>query len=336
MPPHPSFEAYLRRATRGLWGKERRLVRAELEGHLHLRVDELCLSGLSPEQAALQALAELGSPEAVGAGMRGVYLLPRLWPPLGLLGLLLSLALLWPKALPAVGAIPWQLDAPGTALPTLVGLEAVSAELEQQGVQIGRIRIWSVDLVELPLPSGSLFARVVLQNDREYLPFDDLVRSAAQAGLSFRLSGWDHPVLQVGGITLRLRGPVDPYSVYAYLARRSVLGVQAGPSLFRSRGPCAYRLRVGDPPGTVYALLLPQARPEVGIGPDGAIQPALEPRVADVAPVTSGGWLTLHSRSLEPDLSRALLVRMSSEAEAGQMGYQAVQPGPIKNLGCSR
>lgn len=340
MIPHPPLETYLRRATRGLWGEQRRLVRAELEGHFRLRVDELCLSGLSPAQAAARALEELGSPEAVGAGMRRVYLLPRLWPPLSILTLLASLLLLWPKTLPAVGAVPWQMDAPGTAPPTLVQLEEVQTELGRQGVQIGRIRIWSVDLVELLLPSGSLFARVVLQDAQEYLLFDDLVLSAAQGKLSFRLSGWANPALQIGRVTLRLRGPVDPYTAYAYLARWGMLGASGGPSLFRSRGSCTHRVRVEDVPGTIYALLLPQDGPDSGVEPDGTVRPALEPRVADVAPVAAGGLLTVHTRRPELVLAGkpggAVLVRMEGEIKNGQVGYQVVRPARVENLGCTR
>lgn len=181
---------------------------------------------------------------------------------------------------------------------------------------------------------------MILQDAQEYLLFDDLVLSAAQGKLSFRLSGWSDPALQIGSVTLRLRGPVDPYTAYAYLVRWGMLGTNSGPSLFRSRGSCIHRVRVEDVPGTVYALLLPQARPDGGVEPDGTARPALEPRVADVAPVAAGGLLTLHTRRPELVLAgktgRAVLVRMDGEVKTGQVEYQVVRSAQVENLGCTR
>jgi len=336
MSTQRQLEPFLRQATRGLWGLERRLVRAELEGHLRLRIDELQLSGLSPQAALERSLEELGHPSAISAGMRRVYVWPRLWPSLALLALALSLWLAWPHRPPEVATVPWQMDTPRAVRPTLVRLADVQANLKRQGLGLERIRIWSVGLVGLQFKEGELFARVVLQDAQEYLPLDDLVLSAVQQGIPFRLSGWASPSLQIGKTTLRLGGPVDPYSAYAYLARWAVLGPGAAPSLFRRQGRCVQQIALPDPPGTVYALLTGDPPPAQA----QAIQPALEARITDVAAVAPNGLLTLHSRSpalaLGSSLShaKALLVRLSGRSSGGKVEYQILRPMHIQNLGC--
>ena len=312
-------------------------MRAELLGHLSIRIDELLLGGLSPEQAARQALEELGHPAAISAGMRQVYVLPRLWPLVALLALTLSLIIAWPKPSGFVSAVPWQMDTPAIARPTLIRL---AADLARQGVRTEHIRIWSVGMVGLEFEEGELFARVVLQDGQEYLPLDDLVMSAVQLKVPFNLSGWENPTLRVGKTTLHMGGPADPYSAYAYLARGAVLGPGAAPSLFRARGSCVHEVAVPDAPGTVYALLVPQGEgahllPTPSVDTVDDIQPALEPRVADVAPVGADRLLRLRSHT--PTLrGSSVLARLSGRAEAGKAEYRVMQPERVRDLGCTR
>jgi hypothetical protein len=71
-------EQYLRSATRGLWGRAKRELRQELQGHLQVRIQEWRLGGLTEAEAERQTLRELGAPEEVRTGMLGVYTLPAL------------------------------------------------------------------------------------------------------------------------------------------------------------------------------------------------------------------------------------------------------------------
>ncbi len=74
--PRRQRERYLAEATRGLWGRERGVVREELEAHFEARVAALMLSG-SGEEAALEAtLAELGASRHVNDGLGRVYAPP--------------------------------------------------------------------------------------------------------------------------------------------------------------------------------------------------------------------------------------------------------------------
>lgn len=84
--PKRKVEAYLRAATRGLWGRERATVREELEAHVEARVAAQVLAGATEGEAVEQTLAELGPPRDVSGGMNRVY-----FPPHTMLSLRLAL-----------------------------------------------------------------------------------------------------------------------------------------------------------------------------------------------------------------------------------------------------
>ncbi|MBB6016485.1 permease prefix domain 1-containing protein [Deinococcus radiopugnans] len=89
----PAARAYLRRATWGLPREKQREVWDELEEHLLTRAAQLQACGAAPPEALARALAELGSPARVSAGMTGVYLMPKLILMAGAGALALSAAL---------------------------------------------------------------------------------------------------------------------------------------------------------------------------------------------------------------------------------------------------
>lgn len=63
-------EQYVRKATRGLNGQARKDTQAELLDHLTERTRQLTLTGLSPEQARVQAMQELGPAPTVARSLR--------------------------------------------------------------------------------------------------------------------------------------------------------------------------------------------------------------------------------------------------------------------------
>ncbi len=99
-------ERYLKAATKGLWGRERSALKAELRGHISARVQEFRLGGLSEAEAERQTLRELGAPVQVSNGMLGVHTLPA-FGKAGLLSALLATALLTvvPQGLAQVRAV---------------------------------------------------------------------------------------------------------------------------------------------------------------------------------------------------------------------------------------
>jgi hypothetical protein len=70
------LEQYLRRATRGLWGKKRLEVMAELRGSLEARVWKLECQGATPTHALETALLEMGAPQHISAGLMRTHTMP--------------------------------------------------------------------------------------------------------------------------------------------------------------------------------------------------------------------------------------------------------------------
>ncbi len=90
-----TLEIYLRRATRGVWGKKRLELIAELRGSLEARIWMLECQGYAPERALEVALSELGEPReprAIAAGLIGVHTMPRIFRSTLALGLFAALS----------------------------------------------------------------------------------------------------------------------------------------------------------------------------------------------------------------------------------------------------
>ena len=165
-------ERYLRRATRGLWGRRRREVREELAAHLEERVTAYRIAGFSEVDATDRALTELGSPRVVSAGMARLYTLPTVMgSSLAAAVLGLSFLALWPKGLaqPAViGSFYWPSPECTAALRTdsVLGAfrvcreldttlwldpQALAKTLEAQGVRVRR----NAKTLTLAFPGGA-------------------------------------------------------------------------------------------------------------------------------------------------------------------------------------
>lgn len=71
-------ERYLRRATRGTWGRKRAEIREELAAHIDERVAVHRIGGLGENEAVEKALSELGAAGEVSAGMMRLHSMPTL------------------------------------------------------------------------------------------------------------------------------------------------------------------------------------------------------------------------------------------------------------------
>ncbi len=229
-------EAYLRRATRGLWGRRRREVREELEAHLYERVMAHRIAGLSEVDATEKALVELGRPQEVSVGMARLYTLPTVMGSgLAVLALCLSVLVFWPKGLaqPAVlGSFYWPSQACTAALRTDSILGAYEAcrqfdnslwldpqafvkTLEAQGVKIRH----NDNVLTLTFPGGeyvgiSTGAPTLILND--WMTLDDESVKAEEAqevpAVPGALSLWN--VLKAVGeqseLPIRVEGDKNP------------------------------------------------------------------------------------------------------------------------------
>jgi hypothetical protein len=73
-----NLETYLKRATRGIWGKRRTDAILELRGNIEARIWALQHQGKTPSQALKIALQEFGDPRAVNSEMARVHTWPGL------------------------------------------------------------------------------------------------------------------------------------------------------------------------------------------------------------------------------------------------------------------
>jgi hypothetical protein len=70
------LKKFLRASTRGLWGRERQTVKRELESHIRHRANRYEVSGSSHNDAIKLAIADLGAPREISAGMHSAYTIP--------------------------------------------------------------------------------------------------------------------------------------------------------------------------------------------------------------------------------------------------------------------
>jgi hypothetical protein len=87
------LEPYLNRATRGIWGRKKLEVIAELRGSIEARAWKLECQGFTPERALETALRELGEPKAIAAGLRKVHTMPTMFKNTLALGMFAALSL---------------------------------------------------------------------------------------------------------------------------------------------------------------------------------------------------------------------------------------------------
>lgn len=343
------LDRYLRRATRGLWGRRRQEVWAELEANLGLRVRELQVAGLSEAAAAQKALEEIGEPRIVQEGMTRLYTFPKM-ARASLLAAMLALALTG-----LLSVLQGQAQ---------VGLGVFKIHLAyRQGSHLKPASVWveTKDLVPLQLrPGEEQPDALTLQvggktlavpvntveggpwNGRRFVDLVRLAQLAEQAGVRVRLEGWEKPSLVLGSARLALQtsgasaSPEDQlgYTLYASLLSNSLMAQSTfRPGEFSlDRSGCLHEIATGDQPGTLYAVVARGAGDTLTVGPvDGSGSVRL--RLA--AP-------TLH---FTPDLNtigevrggplRVALVKISGEVKHGGLAYQVVMPPKTRSLSVS-
>jgi hypothetical protein len=207
-------ERYLKAATKGLWGRERSALKAELRGHISARVQEFRLGGLSEAEAERQTLRELGAPVQVSSGMLSVHTLPTVGKA-GALTALLATALLTvvPQGLAQVSSQFLLSDiAQGpTDATSYLDFGQLRTELKKVGGAInGSTQDPSISLpgvphspVSLDLKNwpGSFFMRA----GHQYLGTGAFLRSVSSTGAKLRLSGWNPVQVHVNQTVLNIQ-----------------------------------------------------------------------------------------------------------------------------------
>ena len=233
-------DVYLRKATRGLWGRKKRDVREELATHIEGRVNAHRIGGLDEDTAVQRTLAELGRPGQVSSGMMRLHAGPSLAGLGALLVLVCALtvtlvsrglaqSLNVTEQLPTRACIGTVQDRVGEAVGEIcksyegvlwTTVEALKEVLEPQGAEVKSI----TGILVLKFPEGNRTAFVSQRYHPEYelgaehsydfeiLPgylqvWDVLDSIAKDSGLPLEFENWDNLKLRLGSVAFQLGTP---------------------------------------------------------------------------------------------------------------------------------
>ncbi|TSA82433.1 hypothetical protein FNU79_13740 [Deinococcus detaillensis] len=261
-------ERYLRTATQGLWGRARRELRTELQGHINERMAEFRLGGLSSEDAERQTLRELGTPVRVSGGMLGVHTVPALGKA-GALSLLLATTLLTalPQGLAQVKSIYG--SSPNTGETSYLDFEQLKAAIEKAGGELSGkpdnavVTVPGAPRAHYPLNTMNWLGAALVRENKTYLNTDLLIGGILSSGADLRILGWKNPTLRAGKANIQLE--TDDQRVVSDLYTNTFDGDTA----FRGDGiSWGFALKEGTgkalgftgqfKKGGVYALVLPK------------------------------------------------------------------------------
>jgi hypothetical protein len=234
------LEAYLKAATRGLWGKKKLEVREELENHVLERAHKHELEGFKQPEAIQKVLEQIGPANIVSRGMIGVHTMPNILRTaltaafltgLGITGLNQSLAQVtgnnrWPIkecADPKVEKYPWdntdglacEMDEFWINIPSLrktlttAGV-TVNATTDATAMQFLTLRfpnnntISIQQLTRLNAGPGSAPAKVI-PLDNNFVSAMDFFRALRFSTAPASLEGWDNIRVGIGNIHFQLK-----------------------------------------------------------------------------------------------------------------------------------
>ena len=235
MKSEPAVETYLRRATRGLWGKKRLEVREELAAHLQERVMAYRIGGLGETDAVERALSELGSPKEVSLGMARLYTLPTIAGSGIVFAALCVLTLVtWPHTaaqgvksifyLPTKECVRALEPSSKLAIPQACGSvgydvwlerQKLSQTLRNQGVTVKGNRILVLTFPGLqpvyvrPGAPGRPKDNIK-PADPSYVSLWELTRNVEQRQLKLSLTGWNNPQVHFGSVAIQLGSDARP------------------------------------------------------------------------------------------------------------------------------
>lgn len=202
-------EQYLRAATRGVWGRARRELQTELQGHIEERVAEFRLGGLGVEEAEQRTLRELGTPVRVSGGMLGVHTVPALGKA-GALSVLLATALLTalPQGLAQVKSIYGNITNVGPS--SYLNFQQLMDAIRTAGGEISgppnavTISVPGTPRSPYPLDTGQWPGATLTREGDTYLQTDILISGLRNTGADLRVSGWINPTLSAGNSNIHL------------------------------------------------------------------------------------------------------------------------------------
>lgn len=327
----PPLAAYLRRATWGLGAKRRQELWNELEEHVLERADHLCAFGTPYEHALARAIAELGPPAKVSAGMTEVYLMPKLLISAGAAALAIGAAFFTLAAAGKTVSLPVLTERPitpacakgtrptGPAIKivsekggvtcytfndsrvyagTYIGLNDLKKAFVANGIQA---KVAASGDLEVMYPNGTrrVLTYLFSRNGQGYTDAENLITSTAREPVTpeLKLSGYNDPTIMFGSLSLRLgtkATPVNSVKFYADLVP-TLLGVLTSPDL--SKG---WEINyAGNSRSVTGVVNLPKHVIQTSLNPGEVVVLATKrdrgTYSGDVAPVGPDGTVTLYS-----------------------------------------
>ncbi len=223
------IETYLRKSTRGLWGKRREEVREELSVHIQGRMNAHLIGGLSEGDAVEKTLTELGHPTNVSAGMARLYTLPIVAGSGMVLAMCCAVVVVLlsgstAQTLQMTDVFPSdECLEPQDALPSYcynggwTSIEKLKEALEPQGVTFKTTGInWVLNFPEnkpVVLPESGYQtwffeledkSEIQMSPRADYFRISDVIRSLHITQLPISLEGWEKPILKVGDVKLEI------------------------------------------------------------------------------------------------------------------------------------
>ena len=223
-------DRYLRKATRGLWGKKKREVEEELGAHIQGRVNAHRMAGSSEKVAVRKTIRELGQPEKVSSGMTRLYTLPTALS-LGtlMLGLCVSLVLIVSQTsaqtLNSSFSWPSPVCLEGKEKETCISdepwfdLAALRTVLEPQGVTIEETR-WGLSLLfphsSIPVIVPVGIPSKLIEEDGKPYPSDYqatsgfyrlspfLAEVAQDLTVPMQVSGWEQLTVKIADVVFEV------------------------------------------------------------------------------------------------------------------------------------
>ncbi|QFP78525.1 permease prefix domain 1-containing protein [Deinococcus sp. AJ005] len=260
-------EQYVRQATRGLWGKARRELKTELEGHIAERCQEFRLAGLSAAEAERQTLRELGAPAQVSGGMLDVHTFPALGKA-GVLSALLATAIFsaLPQGLAQVQSIYSRSENYGAS--SYLDFQQLKEAVQKAGGELSgpadsaTVTIPGAPRPSYPLNTAQAPSATLTQDGKTYLNLGTFLGGLFNTGADINVGGWNNPTIQAGQarITLETQDWRVLNDLYMRLIRSSGPQLNAGAILSRlepigDTGEVAFTGTFA--PDGVYALIMP-------------------------------------------------------------------------------
>ena len=252
----PDLERYLKRATLGLWGSQKRSVHAELSGNIREAMLEYQLQGCSVQESLEAALRDFGNPNKLALQLTEVHTMPMLHKTALLAGvataaLLIAVSSAAPLEISRIAPLPDCRTVNPEAVVnaafncsfegTWIRLADLRREVEASGGAItlenNRLAIrFAGDAAAVtfsvanpapltPAPGGmpEYVIHSFLSFERggdTFISLGKIIHHIAeQSRLPIRLSGWLNPVLRVGDTKIELGTATAPFTANSLYAQ---------------------------------------------------------------------------------------------------------------------